>query len=146
MDDYERLAAQVEALFYVDGPHSGDKTTAAAAALAHLVRYMCHATYSEQAVPYPSTVDSVTRNLHAAVVGMDQLLRQLGDHMDRFEQGGRLRDDAGRDPYRRAMDWRMAVRDAQRAIGIAATWLEQAGAASSHLGLRDPEPDEEDGR
>lgn len=137
------LADQVEALFWVDGPHSADKTRDAAASIAHLVRYLCHATYSDNAVPYPSTVNSVTHSLHAAVVGFDQLLRQLDQRLDGLAATGRLYDDEGGDPYARVDQWSESVAAARGHLANAAHRLQWAAGRSSHLGLR---TDEEEGR
>jgi hypothetical protein len=81
------LDEQVESLFPIGGPYSDEETRAAGRSIAVLVRYLNHATRHDDATPYPSTIDSAVRSLSAAVAGLDQLLRQLDQHMTALTRG-----------------------------------------------------------
>src|SRR5687767_9820557 len=84
----------------LDGPYSPERTVDAARTIAELVRYLNHATApwkSGDCLEYPSHLGSVIANLRGALYGMDQLLRQLGQHCDRFADMPGLYDDAGGD-------------------------------------------------
>lgn len=131
------LDEQVETLFPVGGPYGDDETRAAGRSIAALVRYLDHATWHDSATPYPSTVDSVTHSLHAAVVGLDQLLRQLDQRLAVHEQSDRLYDDTGGDPGERVRKWRVAVGQARTNLAAAANVLQYAAGQSNHLGLTD---------
>jgi hypothetical protein len=72
----ETLDEQVGALFPLDGPYNDDRTRAAGRSIAELVRYLNHAGWSDNAYPWPATVDSVLGSLGGAVAGLDQLLGQ----------------------------------------------------------------------
>lgn len=131
------LDEQVEALFPVDGPYGDDETRAAGRSIAALVRYLDHATWHDSSTPYPSTVDSVTRSLSAAVFNLDQLLRQLDQRLTAHDLSGRLYDDTGEDPAVRVEEWRTAVGRARSHLAEAASALQYAAGHSNHLGLRD---------
>lgn len=133
------LDEQVEALFPVDGPYGNDETRAAGLAIAGLVRYLNHATWHDSSTPYPSTIDSVSHSLTAALFGMDQLLRQLGQRLAVHEESGRLYDDTGEDPAIRTDEWRTAALRARVHLGDAAAALRYGAGHSNHLGLRDDE-------
>lgn len=66
----------------IGGVYSDENTRTAAWAIAALVRYLNHATDSDQAVPYLSTADAVISYLHAAATGLEQLLEQLAVRVD----------------------------------------------------------------
>lgn len=137
------LDEQVEALFPVGGPYGDDQTRAAGRAIAGLVRYLNHATWHDSATPYPSTIDSVSHSLTAALYGMDQLLRQLEQRLAAHGQSGRLYDDTGEDPAIRVDEWLTATQRARRLLNDAASALGHAAGHSSHLGLRDNEGDDQ---
>ncbi len=137
------LADQVAALFPVDGPYGDDDTKAAGRMLEHAVRYLCLGTRHPEAVTEPGTVDSVTHSLHDAVVGFDQLLRQLDRRLDALAATGRLYDDTGEDPAIRVDEWQAAAERARNHLGEAAAALRYGAGHSNHLGLRD---DDEDGQ
>lgn len=86
----ERLDEQVEDLFPLGGYYSNERTRAAGRSIAALVRYLNHATYSDAATPYPSTIDSLYGSLDGAIAGLEQLIRQTGRRFGDLCQ----RDDA----------------------------------------------------
>lgn len=133
------LDDQVDSLFPLDGPYSGDDTRAAARSIAVPVRYLCHATRYAEAVPEPSTVDSVIGSLSSATSGLDQLLGQLDDHMTRFSEHPHVYATGDRPVgevcWLVGSHLRVAasdLRDAQSALAAAAEY-------SSRIGLNEPE-------
>src|SRR5918992_2131628 len=79
-----------------DGPHSADTVEEAASGLPVLVRYLSNATGpwdGETTLRYAPTVDVVLGGLHAAAYGMDQLLSQLADALERHAGDPSLYDD-----------------------------------------------------
>lgn len=136
------LDEQALDLFPLDGPYSADMTRAAGRTIAGLVRYLCHATYSRSATPYPSTVDSVVHSLASAAAGGEQLMRQLSEQLDAHLATGRAYDDrrGGRDPADVVAVARGQMADAGLWLGTAAAALSAAGAATNHVGL-DDEPE-----
>jgi hypothetical protein len=115
-----------------DAPRSEDYTRIVASGMAECVRVLNHHTFSPAAVPYPSTVYSVLGNVRAAVSGLTQLLRQLGDRLSAMEATGRVYDDRNRDDDALAARTIAAVREHLRTGQIAAAHSE-----AGHLGLRD---------
>lgn len=131
------LDDQALALFPIDGPHSPETTIAAARTIAGLVRYLNHATQRQHALEYPSDLDSVIANLHAATVGAQQLVRQLADHAARFGQDVRLYDDHGANPALTVADVIGGLRTAAAALAEVAHPLDHAHQACNRLGVRD---------
>lgn len=131
------LDEQVEALFPVDGPYGDDQTRAAGRAIAALVRYLNHATWHDTSTPFPSTIDSVSHSLTAALTGMDQVLRQLDQRLTAHHAAGRLYSDGSVDPGGRVERWQYTTRAARRHLAAAASSLQDAAGQTSHLGLRD---------
>lgn len=133
------LDEQIEALFPLDGPYSDDDTRAAARSIAALVRYLCHATYSDRAAQYPSTIDAVIGNLSGATAGMGQLLDQIGTRMCRLA----LQSDAyatGDLPVEvTAATTASALREARAHLDGAQTALSRAHRYSSRIGLNQTE-------
>jgi hypothetical protein len=133
------LDEQVESLFRIGGPYGDEETRAAARTIAALVRYLNHATWHDDATPYPSTIDSAVHALAGAVAGLDQLLRQLDNRMTALAR----RPDAyatGSDPVRHvAAEFAAILDDARSDFYRAHAALSAAGEFSSRLGLREPD-------
>lgn len=115
-----------------DGARSGEYTLRVASGLAESVRVLNHHTYASAAVPYPSTVYSVLGDVRAALGGLSQLLRQLGDRLAELEETGRVYDDRDRDDAELAARTIAAVREHLRAGQVGEAYRE-----AGHLGLRD---------
>ncbi|GAA2510081.1 hypothetical protein [Pilimelia columellifera] len=65
--------------------YTPNNVTAATAAIGELVRYLNHATLTDNAattLPYPSSIADVLIDLHQAVQRLPQTLHQLGVHLD----------------------------------------------------------------
>jgi len=83
----------------VDGPHSPERTAAAARLIADAVRYLNHATLPANGAPgigYAADVDEVLGALEGAAGGLQQTLRQLAECLRDDLATGRLRLDASR--------------------------------------------------
>jgi hypothetical protein len=129
------LDEQVEALFPLDGPYSEEETRAAARSIAELVRYLNHAAYSDRALPYPSTVDSLVGSLSAAVAGLDHLLRQSSDRLLALASREDAYDDKGGDPMMTAMAATDEMAAARDSIGSAQADLARVCQWTNRLGL-----------
>jgi hypothetical protein len=73
-----------EGRFPVDGPHHRDEVMVAAEALAHLVRYLNHATRPGRAagaLPEPQDVARLLGAVETALTRLPPLLSQLSDRM-----------------------------------------------------------------
>jgi hypothetical protein len=129
------LDEQVEALFPLDGPYSEEETRAAARSIAELVRYLNHAAYSDRALPYPSTADSLVGSLSGAVAGLDQLLRQSSDRLLKLAASDDAYDDRGGDPMTTAYAAATNLDEARAHLGNAQAALSAAGSMTNRLGL-----------
>jgi hypothetical protein len=73
-------------LFPVEGPHTQEKTVAAADAISELVRYLNHATgprgAGKEALPFPADVDRVLGSLESAFHGLMQTFPQLAARLE----------------------------------------------------------------
>ncbi|MEV0633272.1 hypothetical protein [Nonomuraea wenchangensis] len=78
-----------------DGPHHDEYTCQIATALSESVRALNHATQSEAGVAFPPTIHNVLGCSSAAVSGLDQLLSQIADTLQRMLASGQLGDDRG---------------------------------------------------
>jgi hypothetical protein len=135
MNDDERLDEQVEALFHIDGPHSRDKTIAAANSIAALVRYLNHATWAEDAIPYPSTIDSMVGSLQAAMAGLDQLVRQSTERLLLLAARSDAYDDRGGDPRETAQAAAAMLDEARVGFDSACSSLAEARKMTNRLGM-----------
>lgn len=112
------------------GPYGSAETESAAGALYELVRYLNHATYNQDAIPYLSTADSVMGRLAAVAHALHQLVTQLAALI-------------GSDPHRKSVydadhrdDADLAVQKLlqwQEDLLAFAPFLEQAGEQLSKL-------------
>jgi hypothetical protein len=103
----------------VDGPHSPERTTAAASLIADAVRYLNYATLPASHAPgisYAGDVDAVLGSIQAAVGGLRQTLSQLEECLRDDLATGLLRLDAGK-PH---------ADDPARAVEVACSELEAA--------------------
>ncbi|MFI9558819.1 hypothetical protein [Nonomuraea endophytica] len=116
----------------IDAPRSDEYTREVASTVAEAVRTLNHHTFSAAGVPYPSTVYRVLGNLHAALSGLSQTLRQLSSHLARMEATGRVYDDRDRQDTELAARTIAAVREHLRAGRFA-----DAEREAGHLGLLD---------
>jgi hypothetical protein len=103
----------------VDGPHSPERTVAAARLMADAVRYLNHATLgTAPGIGYPGDVDGVLGSIEGAAGGLQQTLKQLEVCLRRDLNTGRLRmDDRSQDPA-------AAVRIASDRLAVAKSALE----------------------
>lgn len=119
-----------------DGPHSDDNTRQVANAFAETVRVLNYATRTSDGVTYPSTVHDVLGSLRTGLQRMDQLLRQLNQHLVRFDCDD-LDDSTGRGAALTIGTARMEIGDALEAAIDLAGRLDAAFNATSGLYLRD---------
>jgi hypothetical protein len=128
-----------ERLFPYDGPYNPERTTAAAALLSRLVRYLNNATTKHDAVVHASDIGSVVASLAAVDHGRDQLQRQLLERLHRFAQDPLLYDDrrdrAGAVTAVEAGAW---LRESGEATAASGGCLDAASRELSHLGHDDP--------
>lgn len=120
----------------IDGPHSDAYTREVADGLSECVRVLNHATMRLSGVDYPSTVYSVLGRMHAAVTGMEQLLRQLEDALVRFRDAGQLGDDSGH-PEQALANARAWLTESRQVSEHLARALGRAHAATSGMSFRD---------
>jgi hypothetical protein len=117
-----------------DGPHTAESVTAAARALAALVRHLNNATRDPATLPYAGHVYDVLGSLSEAAAGLDQLTDQLTTATDRHAADPTLYDDRrdrpGRDTAHALI---AALYQARLAAGGLAHHLGQAQGAASHL-------------
>jgi hypothetical protein len=135
--DIEDLADVIPAYFPVDGPHSDETLSHAAAGVYELVRYLNHATLSPNspALEWAATTHRVLAGLSAATYGMDQLLRQLDAATAVQQINPTLYDDRhDRPASTTAADVRIDLDDARLALGAVTERLRAAANATSHLG------------
>jgi len=78
----------------VNGPHSPERTDAAARVIPEAVRFLNYATLPSAGAPgisYAGDVDAVLGSLQAAAAGLDQTVRQLSECLREDLATGRLR-------------------------------------------------------
>lgn len=124
----------VEQRWPFDGPHSDDTVHSAAMAARQLVRYMANATY--RPVGSGPALWRIVSALREAVVGLEQVLRQLAE-----SASGAVADDASlfddrhdRPGADTASEVAILLRHARGTLMETATALSLASAAASHLG------------
>ena len=118
-----------------DGPYDLERTTAAAAMVERLVRYLNNATTKPSALPYAAVAGSVIGSLHAAVAGMEQLTRQLARFATAQAQDPSLYDDRGDRPgAQTATELAAALTDCGAAVVELADRLARARRISYYLG------------
>jgi hypothetical protein len=122
------------------GPHSDDYTRHAAAAFAESVRVLNYATRTSDGMPGPATLNSVLGDLRTGMHRMDQLLRQLHQHLVRFG-GENLADSRGRDAEDVAGWARVNIAEAIDRASSCAAHLDRAFNETSGLYLRDQDGD-----
>lgn len=120
-----------------DGPHSDDYTREVANGLSECVRVLNHATQSINGVDYPSTVYEVIGSVHAAVFGLDQLIRQLDARLVDQRDSGQLYDARGLDASMTVAHARQALAETRALLPGLNAQLGRAHSATSELGLRD---------
>jgi hypothetical protein len=130
------LDEQVESLFPIGGPYGDEETRAAGRSIAVLVRYLNHATWHDDATPYPSTIDTAVRSLEAAVAGLDQLLRQLDQRMTALTRRPGAYATGNQPAAQVAEAFAAYVGDARSYLRLAYQALATAAELSSSLGLR----------
>jgi hypothetical protein len=133
----ENLAEVITTYFPVDGPHSDETLSHAAAAIAELVRYLNHATLNPNspALEWAATTYRVLSGLNAATSSLDQLTRQLDAALRAQQANSSLYDDRrDRPASATATEVRAALMSARVALGTAAEHLQIAANAASHLG------------
>jgi len=128
----------VERVLPYDGPHSADTVEETASGLSALVRYLNNATgpwNAETTLRYAPTIDAVLGGLHAAAYGLDQLLSQLAEALNRHAGDPSLYDDRRDRPAdavaTEAAARLLAVRDAAMAFADALTDVREL---TVHLG------------
>lgn len=119
-----------------DGPHSDDNTRHAANAFAESVRVLNHATRTGDGVTYPSTVHDVLGSLRTGMQRMDQLLRQLDQHLVRFDCD-EIADSVTGNPGAALGTARVGIDAALEDAIALARHLDEAFNATSGLHLRD---------
>jgi hypothetical protein len=84
----------------LDGPHSDDRTTGAAALAAEAFRLLAYATgrHCDDGLTWPQTACTVTGGLDLAVSRLPQTARQLAAWLAGEAAAGRVGDDKRRDP------------------------------------------------
>lgn len=133
MDEYE-MTTQIGELLPYDGPHGPDTVLAAAAALQPLVRYMNNATRSATTVPYAATVDKLVAYLESMAGGLDQLLRQLVEHLEHQAEDPALYDDRHDRPGRQtALEAAESLTQTRSVVSGLVTALERTRGVTSHL-------------
>jgi hypothetical protein len=129
---------QIERRFDIDKPTADDVRTAAMV-LAHLLRFLNHATLPDRAaqnLPYPSSVSVVTDNLRTAARRLPQLVEQLADRMDQLAGDSKLYDDGMGKPLEEKEGHPLAAHlVAPTRARLAAVALREAGSVASFLEL-----------
>jgi hypothetical protein len=122
----------------IDGPHGPGSVASAAAAVAHLVRYLNHATRSTNAHPSGPDLSSTLNNLATAVQRLPQLLQQLEANARWVATDATLYDDRGIDPSRTARDAGDELLSAARTVELLLQQhVDAAAQDASHLGHHD---------
>lgn len=103
-----------------DGPNNDDYTCQVATALSEAVRVLNHTTRSRAGIAYPSPVHNVLGRSSTAVAGLDQMLRQIGEKLQRMLTSGRLGADHGTPDERvdTALSEPTAARETARALAV----------------------------
>lgn len=124
----------VESHWPLGGPHSDDTVHSAAIAVGELMRYTANATH--QSIASGTALWRILSALHEAVVGLDQVLRQLAD-----SASGAVADDAtlfddrhDRPGADTAAEAGILLRLAREELVRSVKQLRAAAAAASHLG------------
>jgi hypothetical protein len=124
-----------------DGPRTQDSVVEAARGVSHLVRYLNNATqpaYAGKTLEWAVTTYGVVGNLRAAVAGMEQLLGQLADRLERqAADDATLYDDRRSPEYAAgttAREMATELVDALGPLGDLAVKLDRASNLGAHLG------------
>uniref|UniRef100_UPI003F490DB4 hypothetical protein n=1 Tax=Amycolatopsis sp. CA-290885 TaxID=3239925 RepID=UPI003F490DB4 len=129
--DRIQVTEQLEQTFHIDGPHDRESVLAAAGGLAHLVRYLNHATLpgdrADRTLEWANTTHATLGYLAAAAYASEQLIGQLAVALDRSAEDPTLYDDRRGDTSATATARESAAR-VERAAGIAG----QLGARLTH--------------
>lgn len=110
----------------VDGPHTPERTAAAARLIADAVRFLNYASLPASGAPginYPGDVDDVLASIAGAAIGLQQTLSQLAECLRAEQASGQLRLDQGR----------LHADDTGLAVAFACAWLDEAKAAARRL-------------
>ncbi|WP_103384322.1 hypothetical protein [Pseudonocardia dioxanivorans] len=137
--------AWVHDAFALDGPHTPESVTAAAAAVAELVRYLNRATMTVR-LPAPELA-STLRNLGVAAARLPQLIDQLHASATRLDEHGEPYSDTDRldvNELRAQLGRHLGdVRVKSDVEGLRLA-LDGAASAAGHIGHRyDPASDPE---
>lgn len=129
----------IEEHFPYDGPHSRDTVLDAARVISGLVRYLNNATgpgNGQETLQYGPTVYRLLGAISNATQGLDQLLEQVTDALDRVADDLTLYDDrrgdhTGGDTAHMAA---ALVEEARRTLVAPRQRLDHAWQVTSHLG------------
>ena len=132
VDPYEL----VEQHWPYDGPYSDELTVAAVLMIGRLGRYLNNATGKRDGLPDAAAAGRVLAELHAAIAGYEQLLRQLGRFLDREAIDNRTLYDDRRDRPGAvtAQAAAVRVRACVPSMRVVADVLGEAAGLASHLG------------
>ena len=132
VDPYEL----VERHWPYDGPYSDELTTGAALMIGRLGRYLNNATGKRDGMPHAAAAGRVLAELHAAVAGYEQLLRQLAGFLDREAiNNPTLYDDRRDRPGAvTAQAAAVRVRACAPSMQAVADVLQEAAGLASHVG------------
>lgn len=139
MLDEQNFTDVIDEHFGYDGPHSPETARDAARGIAKLVRYLNNATgpgSGTESLPYAPHTYRLLGSVHATVHGLDQLLDQIVTAMNRHANDPTLRDDRGAnsDAGATAQSAVEALDEARRTLALSRPRLDEAWAASGHLG------------
>lgn len=125
----------VEEFWPYDGPHTPERVTAAAAAIAGLARYLANATQRRDALDAPD-LSAVIGHLAAAAPSLAQVLRQFDRIAAVLADDPALYDDDGSDARATAFELGDACRDAALAAGHLGEDLDAVHQLAARLGHR----------
>lgn len=133
-----RLVDVIGNYCHIDGPHDDDTATDAASSLSELVRYLNHATIRHTPWPWAATTHRVVGGLSATVYGMEQLVRQLAEVLDKQAKDPTLYDDRRDRPgAQTAAQAAAQLRAVRPMVSQLAAMLDAVRAHTVHLGNND---------
>ena len=128
--DADRIA---DLLLPLGGPYTPEAVVQTATTMAELVRRLNHATFGGGALRYPSHLYHVVGGIRSAAYGLEQTLRQLSTHLDRWTIDPRVGHDRNGDPSHTCAQACEELRRCAANLDAVTTALDTAHELTSHL-------------